>query len=74
MYDSQGEKEGLNKDQKFFCCPNDNLNSCHFFKWVPDESSYTSYQSANFVKIKEEPKEQYLTTEFINDFANKLTI
>ncbi len=73
------KKEGLNKDRKFFCCLNNQLNSCRFFEWVPDELSHISYQSVNFVKptlkkSKEEPKEQYLRTEFINDFANKLTI
>ena len=74
------KKEGLNKDRRFFCCPNDKENSCHFFEWVPEEPTYAHYRSVNFFKPPlekpslEKPTEHYLTTEFINDFANNLAI
>ena len=66
------KKEGLNKDRLFFCCANDKENSCRF--------SYTHYRGVNFFNPPlEEPSsekhtEHYLTTEFINDFANNLAI
>ena len=74
------KKEGLNKDRLFFCCPNDKENSCRFFEWVPDEPTYAHYRSVNFFKPPlekpslEKPTEHYLTSEFINDFANNLAI
>ena len=73
-------KEGLNKDRRFFCCSNDKENSCRFFEWIPDETTYAHYRSVNFFKpplenmSSEKPTEHYLTTEFINDFANNLNI
>ena len=74
------KKEGLNKDRRFFCCPNDKENSCRFFVWVPEQPTYAHYRSVNFFKLPlektslEKPTEHYLTTEFINDFANNLAI
>ena len=74
------KKEGLNKDRRFFCCPNDKKSSCRFFEWVPDEPTYAHYRSVNFFKSPfeksslEKPTEHYLTTECINDFANNLEI
>ena len=62
------KKEGLNK------------NSCRFFEWVPHEPTYAHYRNGNFFKPPlekpslEKPTEHYLTSEFINDFANNLTI
>ncbi len=68
-------KKGLNKDRKFFCCPNDKENSCKYFDWMPEES----YQDVNFGeplprKPSEKQEERYLTDKFINDFANSLNI
>ena len=74
------KKEGLNKDLRFFCCPNDKENSCRFFELVPIEPTYSHYRSVNFFKpplekpSSEKPTEHYLTTEFINDFAYNLAI
>ena len=74
------KKEGLNKDRRFFCCPNDKENSCRFFEWIPEEPTYAHYRSVNFFKPPlekpslEKPTEHYLTTEFINDFAYNLAI
>jgi hypothetical protein len=34
------KKEGLNKDRKFFCCPNDKEFSCKYFDWVPSRCQF----------------------------------
>ena len=50
------------------------------FEWVPGEPTYAHYRCVNFFKSPfekpslEKPTEHYLTTEFINDFANNLEI
>jgi hypothetical protein len=69
------KKEGLNKDRKFFCCPNDKESSCKYFDWVPEEP----HQDVSFVeplssKPTEKHEEHYLANKFINDFANSLNI
>ena len=46
------KKEGLNKDRKFFCCPNDKESLCKYFDWVPEEP----YQDVNFVEPQEEAR------------------
>ena len=74
------KKEGLNKDRKFFCCPNDKETSCRYFEWIPKEENHMFYQSVSFPKqsLEKSPSEKtgehYLTEEFINDFANSLNI
>ena len=50
------------------------------FRMVPDEPTYAHYRGVNFFKPPlekpslEKPTEHYLTSEFINDFANNLNI
>ena len=74
------KKEGLNKDRKFFCCPNDKETSCRYFEWIPKEENHMFYQSVSFPKppleksSSEKTGEHYLTEEFINDFADNLNI
>ncbi|CAB4005029.1 endonuclease 8-like 3 [Paramuricea clavata] len=69
------KKEGLNKDRKFFCCPNDKESSCGYFDWVPEEPRQdVSFVEPNSSKPPEKHEEHYLTNKFINDFANSLNI
>ena len=67
------KKEGLNKDRLFFCCAQD--DSCKYFEWVPGKPYYDtkSFKPLPTDRI-EKLEEQYLTKEFINDFANSLKI
>ena len=66
-------KKGLNKDRLFFCCAQ--KHSCKYFEWVPEEPYYDAkFFKPLLTKRVEKHKEQYLTKEFINDFANSLKI
>ena len=71
------KKEGLNKDRLFFCCANDMESTCRFFEWAPDQK-LGLFQSVNFSKAPVEKqsckKNNYLTTEFMHDFATKLNV
>jgi hypothetical protein len=69
------KKEGLNKDRKFFCCPNDKESSCKYFDWMPEEP----YRDDSLMepmpgKSAEKHGEHYVSSEFINNFANSLDI
>ena len=71
------KKEGLNKGQLFFCCPNDKENTCRFFEWAHDEE-LGFFQTVNFSKEPLEKqscnKNNYLATKFMHDFANQLQL
>ena len=68
------KKEGLNKDRLFF---NDMESTCRVFEWAPDQK-LGFFQSVNFSKAPVEKqsckKNNYLTTEFMHDFASKLNV
>ena len=71
---SKVKKEGLNKYRLFFCCPNNKENSCRFFDCVPNDPCLSSHQAVNFPgQAREKPNEHYLSTEFIDNFANEIT-
>ena len=58
------KKEGLNKDRKFFCCPNSKETSCNYFDWVPEEPTEVNFVKPPLSKPTEKQDEHYLTTEF----------
>ena len=65
------KKEGLNKGRLFFCCAQE--GSCKYVEWVTEESYSYSKLFKPLPTIKKQ-EEQYLTKEFINNFANSLKI
>ena len=66
------KKEGINKD-RLFCCPQE--NSCRYFEWVPEKEHYGPFHCSDFMEPKLlAGKNDYLTNDFINDFAKQLKI
>ena len=69
------KKEGINKDRLFFCCSQE--NSCRYFEWVPEkEEHYGPFHCSAFM-ARMDPKppaanNDYLSKDFINDFAKQL--
>ena len=67
------KKEGIIKDRLFFFCPQE--NSCRYFECVPEKEKYGPFHSSDFMQPKPSSgKNEYLTNDFINDFANSLNI
>ena len=63
----------VNKDRLFFCYAME--DSCKYFGWVPDEPYYdVKFFKPLPTKRVEKHEKQYLTKEFINDFAYSLKI
>ena len=67
------KKEVINKDRLFFCCPQENL--CRYFEWVPEKENYGPFHCSDFMEPKlPAGNNDYLTKDFINDFAKHLKI
>ena len=67
------KKEGINKDRLFFCCPQE--NSCRYFEWVPEKEHYGPFHCSAFMDPKlPAGKNDYLSKDFINDFAKQLNL